>query len=128
MTAGMQNKGLENILDKIVIEELSHISINETEAGIELQDELRDKGYLINKVMQHMCRLINGKRTLLEIAHDMSQSYQMEQSLIEQDIYDIYKFMKRNKLIITKNSLYYKYMKIYYKVSMIKMGGEYVSQ
>ena len=111
----------DKVLKKIIIEKLSYISISEIENDYELVDELRDKKYVINHVLKNMCELIEGKKSLFEIIILMAEYYGINKEDIKSDIYDIYIFMRKNKIIIVKNTLTYFLLKIYYKISIIKV-------
>lgn len=111
----------DKVLKKIVIEELSYISLNELEKDLELVDELSDKKYVINHVLKNMCELIDGKKSLFEIIVLIAEHYGIDKEDIKFDIYEIYLFMKKNKMIIVKNTFTYYYLKIYYKISIIKI-------
>lgn len=110
----------DEILKKIVIEKLSYISINELENEIELVDELRDKKYAINHVLKNMCEQIDGKRSLFDIIVLLAEHYNVDKEDIKSDIYEVYLFMKKNKMIIVKKTFTFFYLKVYHKISMIK--------
>lgn len=116
----MNHEALTERLSKIQIEKLSYISINYDGNEFELIDELRDKRYVVNKAVSEICKLIDGKNSLLDIAKEISNLYKVELNTIEEDIFEIYCFFKKNNLIICKDSFLYKYLKIYYRISFIR--------
>ena len=105
----------------IVVEKLSYISFELIEDEIILVDELRDKRFKINRTAYEFCNNIDGIKDLQDISIDIAKIYNIDSEIIKEDIWDLYKFLKKNKLIIAKGSFIYKLLKFYQVVTFQKM-------
>ena len=95
------------------IDSLSCISFEEKDGIIILIDELMDKRYKINSVAYTICQLIDGNRSILDICDELTKIYGIDVKEVQDDVYDFYKFLKKNKLIIMKGTLCYKVILFY---------------
>ncbi len=103
----------------IIIEKLSHIEFEVKENSYTLWDIIRDQKYQINKTTYEICSEINGSNTLEEITEIISKKYATNYQNIVDDVYEIYLFLQRNKLIICKNTFKYDFFKLYNKLARI---------
>ena len=98
------------------IEELSCVSFKEEEGHIILVDELMDKQYTINETAYSICKYIDGKRNLIDICQELAAYYEIDITDVQEDVYDFYKFLKKNKIILVKETLSYKMIWLYEKI------------
>jgi hypothetical protein len=108
---------------KDIPEELSCISIKPAESGYSLEDQLRLKRFHLNEIAHDICTRIDGVSTLEDISSQIAQEYDIPVEQAQKDVVEFYLFLKKNKLVLTKNTLYYKYIKLYYLLLGIG-GGE----
>jgi len=111
---------------KIIPEELSNISFTPGDSGkYVLHDRLRKGSYILNETAYNICMKIDGEKRLQDIAYEIADKYNVSSlNEIEKDIIDLYHFLKKNKLVIPKNSLGYKLIKLYYFLLGINSGGD----
>ena len=98
----------------IIIEKLSLIDIEKTEDSFILRDRLQDKNININNAAHDICFAIDGCNSLKEISNYISEEYGISQTQAEDDVWEFYKFLKSNKLILCKKTLTYSLIKLYY--------------
>lgn len=104
----------------IIIEELSHIEFESHEEDTyTLWDKIRDGKYKINKTAYEICLEIDGIKSLKEITEVIANSYEIDYKHIVDDVYELYSFLKKNKLIICKNTIAYRFYKLYNRLAFI---------
>ncbi len=105
---------------RVVLEKLSHVSFEENDGRLTMQDELRDIKYEINYVTYSICRKIDGEKSLGEIAVSIAELFKTEVKEIEQDIYNVSIYLLQNNVVLKKASLKYYFIKLYYVLSFIR--------
>lgn len=103
----------------IVIEQLSHIELLVEEGRYVLWDVLRDRRVDINKTAYEVCGQINGVHTLGDIARILAEGYDVSYDDIKDDVYELYLFLRKNKLILVKGSISYNFIRLYNKLVLI---------
>jgi len=87
-----------------------------------LEDQLRKKQFRINKTAYDICVKIDGINTLGDISSQICREYNIPIEQAQNDVINLYNFLKKNKLVLTKNNFLYKYIKFYYFITGISEG------
>ena len=108
------------INENTIIEKLTLIEFTNNIKNIKLHDYLLGQTVLINKIGYDICQRYNGVSTLGSIASDMSDKYSVSYSDALLDTIQFTKILVQKKICLVVNSLYYKYIKFYYRLINIK--------
>lgn len=110
---------------KIIPEKLSLISFYSTGTdSYVLDDFLRRRSFYLNKTAYSICSKIDGNNTLEEIGRQIAEENGISPKEGIRDVIDFYKFLKKEGLVLVKNSFQYKYIRFYYSLLRISEGGD----
>lgn len=101
---------------EIIIESLSHIDFIEDKDSYVLWDKINDHKYDINKTTYEICTEIDGTKCLEDIAISVANKYNMQLNEIEDDVFKIFLFLKKNGLCLCKGTMKYNLIKFYNKL------------
>ncbi len=99
----------------ILPEALTDISFVSREDGSYLlEDHLRKERLALNETAHRICSFMNGMTTLEEIAAKIADEYQAPIEEVRTDVLNVYRLLKKHKLVLNKRSLQYVYLRFYY--------------
>lgn len=108
------------ITEKSVLEKPSFIEIEKFEDKIILYDYLLEQRYVISSIALEIFNLIDGDRTIGEIAENISKKYNESFDNVVEDVISLATKFIRSKGLLLKGTVKYNLLKEYYKLIFIK--------
>lgn len=108
------------ITEKSVLEKPSFIQVEELKDKIILYDYLLEQRYVISPVALEIFKLIDGDRSLGEIAESISKRYNESFENVVKDVIGLATKLIQSKGLLVKGTVKYNFLKKYYKIIFIR--------